>query len=96
MVVRLGSKGFEGVFFRVKPARMLILLNSNNTKKYASIIAKGVDCTYSHTIRILQQFRKKGLIQFNKKGRLKEISLTDSGRKLADLLEKSMAVIDKL
>ena len=90
------KESFIDVFFRIKPAKMLILLNSNNTKKYASVIAKGVDCTYSHTVRILQQFKKKGLIKFVKKGRLKQISLTDSGKKLAESIERTIKILEKL
>ena len=92
----MGSNGFNEVFFRTKPAKMLVLLNSAGSKKYASVIAKGVDCTYSHTVRILQMFRKKGLVQFVKKGRLKEIMLTETGKKLAELIEKAMKMLESL
>jgi predicted transcriptional regulator len=47
-----------------------------------------VDCTYSHAVKILQGLEKMGLVQFEKKGRIKLIKLTKRGCEIADLIEK--------
>jgi DNA-binding MarR family transcriptional regulator len=82
------NKEIFNVFFREKPAMMLINLHIAKSEVYASNLAKQVDCTYSHVVKILQQMQKHGLINFNKTGRLKLLSLTPKGREVAESIEK--------
>ena len=52
------NKEIFSVFFREKPAMMLVELKiAQNAKStvYASSLAKSVDCTYSHVVKILQE-----------------------------------------
>ncbi len=67
------------VFFRKKPAMILVALRQNNRNRYGSVLAKEVDCTYSHAVKILQEMEKARLVTFEKHGRIKTISLTDRG-----------------
>lgn len=77
------------VFFREKPAKMLLEMRKTTKKGiYASNVAKAVDCTYSHVVKVLQQMEKSGLVAFNKQGRLKYLSLTKKGEEIANSLEK--------
>ena len=76
------------VFFRKKPAMILVALRKSNKTKYGSVLAKEVDCTYSHAVKILQQMEKSRLVSFEKQGRIKLIKLTDSGDKIAESIEK--------
>ncbi len=76
------------LFMRIKPAFILAKLESSNKEEYASIIAKQVDCTYSHTVRILQIFGENGLVTFEKKGRIKVVHLTNKGKKVAKTVKK--------
>jgi DNA-binding MarR family transcriptional regulator len=55
---------------------------------YASSLAKSVDCTYSHVVKILQQMEQAGLINFNKQGRLKLLSLTKKGTEIAEHIDR--------
>lgn len=71
------------VFFREKPAMMLVTLLNKNADIYASSLAKVVDCTYSHVVKILQEMNKAGLITFEKQGRLKILELTKKGEEVA-------------
>jgi predicted transcriptional regulator len=80
------SDNFD-LFFRRKPAMMLIALKKVNKAKYGSILAKDVDCTYSHAVKILQTLEKLGLVVFDKQGRIKIIKLTKKGREVADSIE---------
>lgn len=73
---------FEEMFLHHKPVRMLVSLKSDDIK-YATQVSKHVDCTYSHTVKVLDSFRKFGLVQFEKKGRIKMIKLTPEGEELA-------------
>ena len=70
-----------------KPAMMLVLLRRKE-KNYATSLAKSTDCTYSHTMKILDVFEKNGLIKSEKKGRVRYIYLTEKGEKVAELLDE--------
>ena len=78
------KKDIFEVFFRRKPAMILVALKKNLRNRYGSVLAKEVDCTYSHTVKILQEMEKSGLVGFEKQGRIKVIQLTDTGNKVAD------------
>ena len=75
------------LFFRRKPAMMLIALKKVSRAKYGSQLAKEVDCTYSHAVKILQTLEDMGLVNFEKKGRVKIIKLTKKGTDVADNIE---------
>ena len=79
---------------RSKPVKLLISLKSG--PKYATILSKEVDCTYSHTVKLLDQFKNYGLVDFEKKGRIKIIKLTDDGEDLAHSIEGSLMKLSKL
>ena len=72
------------IFFRRKPALMMIALRKLARVRYGSILAKEVDCTYSHAVKILQTLEELGLVTFEKKGRIKLIKLTKKGTEVAD------------
>jgi predicted transcriptional regulator len=82
-----GKEIFE-VFFRRKPAMILVALRQSNKNKYGSVLAKEVDCTYSHAVKILQEMEKSKLVSFEKQGRIKTISLTENGNRVAEHIEK--------
>ncbi len=75
------------IFFRRKPALMLIALKKLSRARYGSILAKEVDCTYSHAVKILQTLEKLNLVSFEKQGRIKLIKLTKKGIEIADHIE---------
>jgi predicted transcriptional regulator len=62
---------------------MLTTLLNKNSEIYASSLAKVVDCTYSHVVKILQEMQKAGLVAFEKQGRLKVLTLTKKGEEVA-------------
>lgn len=76
------------VFFRKKPAMILMALRKGTRNRYGSVLAKEVDCTYSHAVKILQEMEKAKLVNFEKHGRIKSIELTDSGNRIAEHIER--------
>ena len=82
------TKDSFDVFFRRKPALMLVSLKKLTRARYGSILAKEVDCTYSHAVKILQEMEKAKLVEFIKQGRIKIIKLTDTGNKVAESIER--------
>ena len=81
------NKAIFDVFFREKPAMMLVELKNANENVYASVLAKQIDCTYSHVVKILQEMQKADLINFKKEGRLKLLELTRKGKEIASNIE---------
>jgi DNA-binding MarR family transcriptional regulator len=84
----LKKEDIFNIFFREKPAMMLVSLNTSKSDIYASSLAKQTDCTYSHVVKILQEMSTAGLINFEKQGRLKLLSLTKKGQEVADHIDK--------
>ena len=87
------NKQIFNVFFREKPAMMLVELKNAKAEVYASSLAKQIDCTYSHVVKILQQMEVSGLINFDKQGRLKLLSLTKKGNEVAENIDKIKNVL---
>lgn len=75
------------IFFRRKPALMLVALRKLSKARYGSILAKEVDCTYSHAVKILQTLEQLNLVSFEKKGRIKLIKLTKKGQEVAENID---------
>ena len=87
------NKEIFNVFFREKPAMMLVEMKNAKSEIYASSIAKQVDCTYSHVVKILQEMQKAGLVNFEKQGRLKLLTLTKTGAEVAEKIDSIRAVL---
>lgn len=78
----------EDTFLREKPARILLGMKTKSKNPvYATLLSKEADCTYSHTIKILNFFQKMGLVKFEKKGRIKRVTLNDDGWDIAHNIE---------
>jgi len=87
------NKEIFKVFFREKPAMMLVELKNAEAEVYASSLAKNIDCTYSHVVKILQQMEKEGLINFDKQGRLKLLTLTKKGAEIAKRIDDARIIL---
>lgn len=71
------------IFFKEKPVNALASLAQEDKAWYASLLAKEIDCTYPHMVNIIEKFKKYDLIETEKEGRVKKISLTPDGEDLA-------------
>ena len=78
----LAKNYLEDLFLHSKPVKMLTVLKRAEVQ-YASQVSKAVDCTYSHTVKVLDIFKRLGLVQFEKKGRIKMVKLTSDGLDIA-------------
>jgi Mn-dependent DtxR family transcriptional regulator len=79
--------------FREKPALMLVELRNAKGEIYASSLAKKIDCTYSHVVKILQDMQNSGIVNFEKQGRLKLLTLTKKGNEVAEFITKIRNII---
>lgn len=85
----------EELFLRKKPVRLLLNIK-NKGDAYVSVLAKETDCTYSHTVKLLDVFRNLGLVEFEKEGRIKFVKLTQDGTDLAGDFESVLRKFSKL
>jgi len=72
---------------------MLVALKKMSRARYGSILAKEIDCTYSHAVKILQSLERLGLVVFEKQGRIKLIKLTKKGHEIAENIENIKKLI---
>lgn len=77
----------ETLFLQEKPIKSLLLLKKSDKPVYALQLAKEIDSTYAHTLNVLSSLKERGLVIFDKRGRIKQIKLTEAGAKAANLLE---------
>lgn len=72
------------VFIRKKPALILLeLLNAPTGESYASDIARKINCTYAHIVKLLSRYEKTGIVNRKTEGRIRIIRLTKKGKKVA-------------
>ncbi len=81
------EKEIFNTFFREKPALMLVELKNAKKEVYASALAKQVDCTYSHVVKIIKDMEGAGLLNCEKIGRLKLLTLTKTGSEVAEKVD---------
>ncbi len=82
------------LFLRLKPVKILISLKKG--PKYATQVSKEVDCTYSHTVKLLDEFKKLDIVTFKKQGRIKIIELTENGEDLAHSIEGVLMKLSRI
>lgn len=83
------------LFFHDKPTGIILSLK-DSTGKYASVLSKETDCTYTHTLKILTQMQNLGMVEFEKKGRIKFVKLTDAGADIAGEVEGIVKQLERL
>ncbi len=82
------------VLLHLKAAKVLLSLTDG--PKYATIISKKIDCTYSHTMKLLDLFKEMKLVEFEKRGRIKIIRLTENGEAVARALQNLVTTISQI
>jgi DNA-binding MarR family transcriptional regulator len=86
----------EELFLRKKPVRLLMNIKIGGSPKYVSVLAKETDCTYSHTVKLLDLFKALGIVEFEKHGRIKFVKLTSEGQDLGTDFESVLRKFSKL
>ena len=82
------------LFLRTKPVKMIVSLKKG--PKYATQVSKEIDCTYSHTVKLLDELETLKLVTFKKQGRIKIITLTEDGEDLAHSIEGVLMKLSRI
>jgi DNA-binding MarR family transcriptional regulator len=91
------NNGAIALFLREKPVRLLLSLSTTDKKaKYVSTLSRDINCTYSHTVRLLNEFERLGLVKFMKVSRVKYVELTEEGKDLVLQLEGVVRKLSKI
>jgi DNA-binding MarR family transcriptional regulator len=75
----------EFFFLREKPSMALIAIRDLDPA-YASMVAKTIDSTVPHTLKILAEMEEQGLISSRPEGRIRRLDLTEHGQRAATAL----------
>lgn len=86
------NKNFRKIFLR-KSTEVFKYMEDG---MYSSILAKKVDMTYAHVIKIIYKLEAAELVGRIKKGRMMVINLTEKGEKVRDEMLKLMRELDKV
>lgn len=78
-----------------KPSGILLSLRDRE-KKYPTVLAKENDCTYTHVLKIVGQLRELGLVEFERDGRIKFVTLTSAGEDIAHSVEGLVRQLERL
>ena len=73
------------IFLNEKPVMALVTIRKSREEIYGSIISRKIDTTYAHAVKIISQMEDEGLLQSEKQGRKKILTLTDKGKRYSDL-----------
>lgn len=82
----------EFFFLRDKPAMALLAVRDLDPA-YASVVAKTIDSTVPHTLKILAEMEGQGLISSRPQGRIRRLDLTEHGQRAASALSKLVEVL---
>lgn len=88
-------KGITELFLHRKPVGIIMSLKGSDGK-YASILSKENDCTYTHTLKILTDLKNYGVVEFKKEGRIKGVKLTQIGEDIAHEFEGLVRHLERL
>ncbi len=78
-----------------KPVAVIICLKDSEQKWYPSKLAKYSATSYVYVTKWLSKLQSAGWVQFEKKGRMKTVSLTEQGRSIAATLDDLVKKIDE-
>lgn len=88
------SSELEKLLINSKPCRLLVNLRRQTTPNYPTALSDQIDSTYSHTVRIIKKLERLGIVSSERKGRKKEVRLTDKGEEVADRCAEFLQVIN--
>jgi len=75
------------LFLKSKPSAVLLLMKDSQQAWYPSKLARAAGASYVHTVNLLSELLRQGVVSQEKKGRQKFYRLTDRGSALCSSLD---------
>jgi len=91
----MADRDIGSLLLHKKPAGIILSLRDKE-KKYPTVLSKENDCTYTHTLKILEELRSYELVEFEKDGRIKFVKLTELGEDVAHNLEGLVRYLERV
>jgi DNA-binding MarR family transcriptional regulator len=85
----------KSFLLKQKPVAVIICLKDSEQKWYPSKLAKYSATSYVYVTKWLSKLQQAGWVQFEKKGRMKTVSLSEQGRIIATALDDLVKKIDE-
>lgn len=83
------------IFLNEKPVMTLVTIRKSREEIYGSIISRKIDTTYAHAVKIISQMEEEGLLESEKQGRKKILTLTDKGKRYSDLFIEMLELFEE-
>lgn len=80
-------------FLNEKPVKALVSIRRTREDIHVSVVARKIDTTHAHTVKIIRRLEEDGYITSRKMGRKKLLFLTEKGEQVADLFGEVLAEI---
>jgi DNA-binding MarR family transcriptional regulator len=87
------SYTMQDIFFQEK-SKLILLSLAKKRRKSISDVASEVKGSYAHIYNLIKTLENQDIVETEKKGRTKYISLTDKGEKLAETLKDFEAILN--
>lgn len=77
----------KSLFLKAKPCAVLLLLKDESQSWYPAKLARDSHCSYLHTVNLLSNLQKDGIVSVEKKGKQRLFRLTEKGMQIAVALD---------
>lgn len=91
----MADRDIVNLLLHEKPAGIILSLRDKE-KKYPTVLSKENDCTFTHTLKILNELKEYGVVEFEKDGRIKYVKLTELGEDVAHNLEGLIRYLQRI
>lgn len=92
-MLRFFMVALTNIFFKEKPAAILLELEHAKNAHYTATLAKKLKISYTDVSEILHTFVKEEIVFLEQHGRLKLVVLTQKGKKVAAQLRSVLESI---
>lgn len=83
------------LYLNEKPTKALLMIYNREGETFCREISEDIESTYAHTVKIVSKFKDLGVVNTRDKGRKKMLSLTEEGRRQAELLNELVKVLEE-
>lgn len=83
----------NNILLKQKQTKIIMALRDTNQNWYISTLAKASSTTYVHACNFLSECETLGITTSERHGKIKIITLTDKGHKLAEMLASISSLV---